>query len=97
MIKKQFVINNSTGLHARPAALFVEIADRFKSDIDLNFEGVTVNAKSVIGVLSLGIGRGDTITLTTNGVDEEQAMTAIERIINSNFGENGGVINHDFI
>ncbi|MDI3546814.1 MAG: phosphocarrier protein HPr [Halanaerobiales bacterium] len=95
MIKKQMIIKNKTGLHARPAAVFVEIADRFESEIDLTFEGVTVNAKSIIGVLSLGIGRGDMITLTIDGPDEKEAMAAMEEIVENKFGENGGFDEND--
>jgi phosphocarrier protein len=87
MIEKKLIIKNRTGLHARPAAVFVEIADRFEADINLTFDGVTVNAKSIIGVLSLGIGKDDEITLSIDGADEEEAMDALVEIIENQFGE----------
>jgi len=89
MIKRDLVIENRTGLHARPAATFVEIADRYEADVELTFQGVTVNAKSIIGVLSLGIGKGDQVNLKIDGSDEKEAMEALVEIIENRFGETG--------
>lgn len=90
MLKKEVIIKNKTGLHARPAAVFVEAADGFESDVEIIFDGISVNAKSIIGVLSLGIGKGDQITLVTEGSDEKEALEYLIEIIENSFGENGG-------
>ena len=87
MLKKELTIENRSGLHARPAAVFVEVADRFQADIELAFDGIIVNAKSIIGVLSLGIGQGDLITLLIEGEDEQEAMATMVQLIEDKFGE----------
>lgn len=87
MIEREVTIKNQTGLHARPAAMFVEAADRFESEVELIFDGITVNAKSIIGVLSLGIGNGDTAILRISGSDEEEAMEKLVQLIEDRFGE----------
>ena len=87
MLKKELTIENRSGLHARPAAVFVEVADRFQADIELGFDGIIVNAKSIIGVLSLGIGQGDLITLIIEGEDEQEAMETMVQLIEDKFGE----------
>ena len=87
MLKRELTIKNRTGLHARLAAAFVEVADRYQSDIELSFNGTVVNAKSIIGVLSLGIGQGDWITLVIKGEDEKEAMEAMVQLVENNFGE----------
>lgn len=87
MLKKELTIENRSGLHARPAAVFVEVADRFQADIELGFDGIIVNAKSIIGVLSLGIGQGDLITLLIEGEDEQEAMETMVQLIEDKFGE----------
>lgn len=89
MIEREITIKNKTGLHARPAAMFVEAADRFESEIELIFDGITVNAKSIIGVLSLGIGTGDKAILRISGSDEEEAMEKLVQLIENRFGEEG--------
>ena len=87
MIEKEIVVENKTGLHARPAAMFVEKADRFQSEVELVFDGISINAKSIIGVLSLGIGKGDKAILRIEGEDEEEAMEAILEMVRNKFGE----------
>lgn len=87
MIEKEIIIMNKTGLHARPAAVFVEIADRFESEIELIFDGINVNAKSIIGVLSLGIGKGDKAILRISGIDEKEAMEKMVHVVRDRFGE----------
>ncbi len=86
-MKKEFVIKNKVGLHARPAALFVQTAKKFKSDITVEKDGNKVNAKSILGVLSLGVEQGETITIEIQGEDENQAMEEFRKLIESNFGE----------
>ena len=88
MLKKDFIIQNKVGLHARPAALFVQTAKKFKSNIMIEKEGGDkVNAKSILGVLSLGAEKGAHITIEIEGEDEEAAMQALTQLIGSNFGE----------
>lgn len=81
MIEKKFVITNETGLHARPAALLVQAAGKFDSEITLQYKEKKVNLKSIMGVLSLGIGKGSEITITIEGGDEELAMKELEETI----------------
>src|SRR5690554_7959448 len=87
MIEREITIKNKTGLHARPAAMFVEAADRFESEIELIFDGINVNAKSIIGVLSLGIGKGDKAILRISGSDEKEAMEKMVQVVKDRFGE----------
>ncbi len=81
MIEKTFVITNETGLHARPATLLVQAAGKFDSEITLQYKEKKVNLKSIMGVLSLGIGKGSEITITIEGGDEELAMKELEETI----------------
>ncbi len=87
MIEKEIVIKNKTGLHARPAAIFVETADRFESEMELVFDAITVNAKSIIGVLSLGIGKEDKALIRINGRDEQEALEKMLEMVENRFGE----------
>ncbi len=87
MITKEVVINNQVGLHARPATFFIQKANEFKSSIWVEKEERRVNAKSLLGVLSLGIVKGTAITLVADGVDEEAAVTTLTELINSDFSE----------
>lgn len=85
----RLMITNKTGLHARPAALFVQTANRFKCDIQVfNGNGVAVNAKSILGVLSLGIRQGLEITIRAQGEDAGPAISALNGLAAINFGEN---------
>lgn len=87
MIVKQVIVQNQVGLHARPVTFFIQKANEFKSGIWVEKENRRVNAKSLLGVLSLGVARGAEITLTAEGEDEEEALNALEELINSNFEE----------
>lgn len=87
MLSKEIVISNQVGLHARPATFFIQKANEFKSNITIERDGRSVNAKSLLGVLSLGIMRGTVIQVTANGEDEEDAIAAIETLVNNNFSE----------
>ncbi|MBQ6986198.1 MAG: HPr family phosphocarrier protein [Oscillibacter sp.] len=80
-------INNEVGLHARPATFFIQRANEFKSGIWVEKEERRVNAKSLLGVLSLGIVKGTTITLIADGSDEEEALQSLVDLVNDNFGE----------
>jgi phosphocarrier protein HPr len=81
------VINNKVGLHARPAALFVQTANKFKSTITAKNGDVTANAKSILNVLTLGANKGSELKITAEGVDAEQALQAIKELHANNFGE----------
>ena len=74
-------ISNSTGLHARPATLLVKKASSFKSDISIESNGKKVNAKSLIGVLSLGATKDTEITVITSGEDEVEAVNELVKLI----------------
>lgn len=81
MIAKKVIINNEEGLHARPAALFVKEANKFSSNIYLEYKGKRVNGKSIIGVMLLGAYGGDEVTIYANGVDEEKALEALTDLV----------------
>jgi len=86
-LKKEFVIQNKVGLHARPAALIVQTANKFKSDITVEKDGEKVNAKSILGILSLGVEKGARIVIETKGEDGKKAMYEFEGLIEDKFGE----------
>ncbi len=87
MFMKETTVNNQVGLHARPATFFIQKANEFKSSIWVEKDERRVNAKSLLGVLSLGIVKGTTINLISEGADEKEAVEALVELINSNFGE----------
>ena len=87
MISRGVTIRNSVGLHARPATFFVQKANSFQSSIWVEKEDCRVNAKSLLGVLSLGISKGTAITLIADGVDESSAIEGLAELIDSEFGE----------
>lgn len=87
MYMKEAVVNNQVGLHARPATFFIQKANEFKSGIWVEKEDRRVNAKSLLGVLSLGIVKGTPITLIADGSDEKEAVTALVDLVKDNFGE----------
>ena len=87
MFMKEPVVNNQVGLHARPATFFIQKANEFKSSIWVEKDERRVNAKSLLGVLSLGIVKGTSITLIGDGPDEEAAINALVELINSDFSE----------
>lgn len=77
MEKKQFHIIAETGIHARPATLLVQVASKFNSDINLEYNGKSVNLKSIMGVMSLGVGQAADVTITAEGDDEKDAIAAV--------------------
>ena len=81
MISRSVVIQNSVGLHARPATFFVQKANSFKSSIWVEKEDCRVNAKSLLGVLSLGIAQGSEITLIADGADEADAISGLVDLV----------------
>ena len=87
MFMKEAVVNNQVGLHARPATFFIQKANEFKSSIWVEKDERRVNAKSLLGVLSLGIVKGSSINLIADGVDETEAVEALAELIATNFAE----------
>ena len=87
MYTKEITVKNEVGLHARPATYFIQKANEFKSGIWVEKEERRVNAKSLLGVLSLGIMQGTVIILTADGVDEQEAVESLSALIENNFGE----------
>lgn len=83
----EIMITNSSGLHARPATFFIQKANFYKSTILIEKDDRRVNAKSLLGVLSLGIAKGMTVKLTADGLDEEAAIDGLVSLINSGFNE----------
>jgi phosphocarrier protein HPr len=87
MLKKDFLIINKLGLHARASALFVKTASRFSAEVKLAKEGVEVNGKSIMGIMMLAASKGTTVSLSLEGVDEAEALQAIGDLITNGFGE----------
>jgi phosphocarrier protein FPr len=87
MKQVELVIQNQTGLHARPAKVLVNLAKQFKSTISLHHGTKKANAKSMVSVLTLGAGRGSEITLQVDGADEDQAIADIEAAIRAGLGD----------
>lgn len=83
MIRKPITIGISNGLEARPIALLVQVASQYASNIYLESQEKKVNAKSIMGMMTLGLDSGEEITLSTNGEDEEAAMNSIEQYLSN--------------
>lgn len=77
MEKREFKVIAETGIHARPATLLVQAASKFSSDINLEYSGKSVNLKSIMGVMSLGVGQSSEISISAEGDDEKEAIDAI--------------------
>jgi phosphocarrier protein HPr len=78
MINQSFVVTEESGIHARPATVLVQTASKFKAEIHLEYAGKTVNLKSIVGVMSLGIPQGHQFTITSFGEDEEEASETLK-------------------
>ena len=87
MMTQDVTIKNSVGLHARPATFFIQKANSYKSSIWVEKDDRSVNAKSLLGVLSLGITKGMTINLIADGIDEVVAVDALSELIDKEFVE----------
>lgn len=83
MVEKSFEIKNETGLHARPASLFVQKAAKYKSSIKLLKDGKEANAKSIISVLSLGASKGSEIKIMATGEDEQDAVNGLVELLDN--------------
>ncbi|WP_428911042.1 HPr family phosphocarrier protein [Niallia sp. Krafla_26] len=81
MVEKQVEIKLKTGLQARPAAMFVQQANRFSSDVFLEKDGKKVNAKSIMGLMSLALGTGSKVTLSVDGSDENEAIKVLTEFV----------------
>jgi len=87
VVETSVIITNQVGLHARPARLLVQTAAQFRSQIQLRHGEKTANAKSILGVLTLGAVLGDTITLHAEGEDAEEALKILADLVNHKFNE----------
>ena len=87
MYLKDVTVKNQVGLHARPATFFIQKANEFKSSVSVEKEERRVNAKSLLGVLSLGIVGGTTIRIIADGVDEQAAVDSLVKLVDSAFAE----------
>ncbi|MBQ7335344.1 MAG: HPr family phosphocarrier protein [Clostridia bacterium] len=87
MISRDVVITNNSGLHARPATFFIQKANTYKASVWIEKDDRKVNAKSLLGVLSLGIAKGMTVTLIADGQDENAAIAGLVELVDSGFSE----------
>ncbi len=81
------VVRHEVGLHARPAAMFVQTAKRFKSEVHVSKDDREVDAKSILSILTLGANQGAVLIIKANGEDEKEAVNALQELVETNFGE----------
>lgn len=93
MLRVNLMINNETGLHARPAALFAQTAQQFKSKMTISHAGNHGDAKSVLNILGLGICKGTEILVEADGIDEKDALKALQNLVDSNFTNTQFLVN----
>ncbi len=87
MQEVSLVVRHKVGLHARPAAVFVQTAKKFKSAVSISKDAMEVDAKSILSILTLAVNQGTTIKIKANGEDEQAAVKALQGLVESNFGE----------
>ncbi len=87
MIEKILTVQNRAGIHARPAAIIAQTANKFESEVTLTKDDTSVNAKSIMGVITMAAGYNTTITMEVEGPDESVCASAIEELFNSKFEE----------
>ena len=87
MVEKILTVKNRAGIHARPASLIAQMANKFESEISLEKDSIVVNAKSIMGVITMAAGYNTTITLKVEGLDEQDAANAIEKLFEGKFEE----------
>ena len=87
MITKKIIVQNRAGLHARPSSLIVQTANKFESNIMFEKEHVTVNAKSIMGVMTMAAGYQTELTVSADGPDEAEAIAALEQLFTAKFEE----------
>jgi phosphocarrier protein HPr len=87
MIRKKVIIKNRAGIHARPATLIVQTASAFQSKVFIEKDGVEINAKSIMGILTLGAGYNVELTIVANGEDETEVVEALAKLFETRFEE----------
>lgn len=87
MVTKKIIVQNRAGIHARPSSLIVQTASKFQSNIMFEKENVTVNAKSIMGVMTMAAGYQAELTVSADGVDEAEAVAALEQLFAAKFEE----------
>lgn len=87
MPSRELTISNKLGIHARPAAQFVKTASQFESDIRVEKDGEEVDGKSIMGLMMLAAGHGSVLSVIAEGSDAEDALAALETLVNRNFEE----------
>ena len=87
-VVREVLVQNKLGIHARPAAMFVKIANRYESDIKVEKDGEEVNGKSIMGVMLLAASMGSKLKITAVGPDAQQAIEALVNLVVNKFGEN---------
>ena len=87
VVKRKLVVQNEVGLHARPAKNLVSVLNKFDSEIFIEKDGYRINAKSIIGVLTLAAGKGTTLLVIAEGEDAQEALDAAEQLFADGFGE----------
>lgn len=92
VVEKKIIIRNKLGLHARPAALFVQIANKFDCDVTIKKGKQEINGKSIMGIMMLAAGRGATIHIRTQGDDAEQAVTELEKLLSGDLDAKKGIL-----
>ena len=85
--KKQVEVQNRLGLHARPCSKFVRLASTFKSEVWVSKDDESVNGKSIMGLMMLAAGQGSKLQLTAEGIDANEALIALEKLVNQKFDE----------
>ncbi len=87
MKEAEITIQNKLGLHARAASLFVKTAEKFKCRVEMEKDGIRVNAKSIMGILMLAAPLGSTVRISTEGESEDECLSALTELIERKFGE----------
>ena len=86
-MEQKVIISNKAGIHARPASMLVQAATKFKSKIKLTAKGKTVDAKSILMIMSMGLVHGTEVVISAEGDDADKAVTTLKDLVNSKFGE----------
>ena len=87
MVEKILTVKNRAGIHARPATLIAQLANKFTSEITLEKDSIVINAKSIMGVITMAAGYNTTLTLKVEGPDESEAASAIEDLLEKKFDD----------
>lgn len=87
IMTREFTVGNKLGIHARPAALFVKVANQFDSDVFVEKDGERINGKSIMGLMMLAAGPGSVLTVEASGADAEEALDKLGELVARNFDE----------